>query len=167
MEIPGFVHALQLTSLGSYMRGDTPVGEWAFPIVETLHVMSLATVYGTIAMVDTRLLGIASRGTRVSKLTDELLPWTWIAFLLAVLTGSLMFISKADTYWNNFEARCKFLCMALAGVNMMVYQFGLHRSVAKWDTSLPPPLGARMAGALSLTLWTGVIFFGRWIGFTT
>jgi len=167
MATPAFLHALQMTGFGGYIRGDVVGGEWAFPIIETVHVMALATVYGTIAMVDLRLLGITSRGVRMSRLTDELLPWTWTAFLLAACSGSLLFISKADTYWNNLQTRGKFLCMALAGLNMVIYQFGLHRRVAEWDTQLPPPLAARVAGALSLMLWTGVIFFGRWIGFTT
>jgi hypothetical protein len=103
----------------------------------------------------------------LSKLADEILPWTWTAFLIAALSGSLMFISKGETYWNNFETRAKFFCMALAGVNMAIYQFGMHRRVSEWDLRLPPPLAVRMAGALSITLWTGVVFFGRWIGFTT
>jgi hypothetical protein len=167
MATPEFITALQNTALAGYMRGETTGGEWAFPVVETLHVMALATVFGSIAMVDLRMLGISSRTVRMSKLADEVLPWTWIAFICAAITGSLMFISKGATYWNNFETRAKFLCMALAGVNMAIYHFGMHKRVNEWDTRLPPPLSVRMAGALSISLWTGVVFFGRWIGFTT
>lgn len=167
MAVPAFVAALQDTSLAAYIRGDLPGSVWAFPVIETLHVMALATVYGTIAMVDARMLGTASRNLRLSKLTDELLPWTWKAFAVAALSGSLLFISKADTYWNNFEARAKFFCLALAGLNMLVYHVGMHRRIAEWDARLPPPTSVRVSGALSLALWTGVVFFGRWIGFTT
>ena len=167
MATPEFITALQATSLAGYIRGDSSGGEWAFPIIETIHVMALATVYGSIAMVDLRMLGLTSRNERMSKLSAEILPWTWAAFVCAAISGSLLFMSKGETYWNNFETRGKFLCMALAGVNMAIYQFGMHRRVNEWDNSLPPPLSVRMAGALSITLWTGVVFFGRWIGFTT
>ena len=167
MATPGILLALQDTSLASYIRGDMPGGEWAFPIIETVHVLALATVYGTIAMVDLRMLGFAARQTRASKLTDELLPWTWTAFAIAAISGVLMYISKADTYWSNPQAQAKFICMALAGVNMLVYHFGAHRRIAEWDTSLPPPFAARLAGGLSIALWTAIVFFGRWIGFTT
>ena len=71
-----------------------------------------------------------------------------------------MFLSKGETYWNNFETRAKFLCMALAGVNMAIYHFGMHKRGIEWDTRLPPPLSVRVAGALSIALWTGVVFFG-------
>jgi hypothetical protein len=57
--------------------------------------------------------------------------------------------------------------MFLAGVNMAVFHFGAYRRVLEWDEKLPPPRAARLAGALSIALWIGVIFFGRWIGFTT
>lgn len=167
MATPEFILALQGSALADFIRGETAGGVWAFPVIETIHVMALATVYGSIAMVDLRLLGITSPDVRVSKLAGEVLPWTWTAFLIAALSGSLMFISKADTYWNNFDMRAKFLCMALAGVNMLIYQFGIHRRVSEWDVRLPPPATVRLAGALSLMLWTGVVFFGRWIGFTT
>lgn len=164
--LPGFLQALEATALSGYIRGDSPETVWAFPIIETLHVLALAGVYGTIVMLDLRMLGLVSRESRVSRLSAELLPWTWTAFLVAAVTGTLMYISKADTYWSNPQAQAKFLCMALAGVNMLVYHFGVFRRVADWDTALPPPFAARLAGGLSIALWTAVVFFGRWIGFT-
>jgi len=167
MSAPEFVSALQATAIGSFVRGESVGGEWAFPIIETVHVMALAVVYGSIAMVDLRMLGLTSRNVRIAKLTNEVLPWTWTAFICAAITGSLLFISKGETYWDNFEFRAKFLCLALAGVNMAIYQFGMHKRISEWDNGQPPPFSVRMAGALSITLWTGVVFFGRWIGFTT
>ena len=56
--------------------------------------------------------------------------------------------------------------MALAAVNMLIFHFGAYRKVAQWDTAVPPT-SARVAGALSIAFWVAVIFFGRWIGFTT
>lgn len=167
MATPEFIHTIQATVLAGWIRGEGTGSEWVFPIIETLHVFSLAVVFGSIAMVDLRLLGITSRDSAVSKLEADVLPWTWIAFLCAASTGSLLFLSKADTYYHNFEFRMKFLCMLLAGVNMAVFHFGVGRRAATWDHTLPPPFRARMAGAISLLLWAGVITFGRWIGFTT
>jgi hypothetical protein len=148
------------------MRGETESTEWLFPIVETLHVVALSIVFGSIAMLDLRLLGLSSNRTAVSRLTREVLPWTWSAWIAAAIFGSLMFMAKADVYAENLEFRLKFICMALAAVNMLVFHLGAFRNVASWDTQRPP-LSARLAGGLSLTLWTGVVFFGRWIGFTT
>jgi len=167
MNTPAFIQYLHDTGLGAAMRGDGAGTEWLFPIVETLHVFSLATVFGSIFMVDLRLLGLTARDSAVSRLSNEVLPWTWVSFGCAVITGSVLSMGKIDTYWSNQHFRLKFLCMALAGVNMLIFHFGVYRRVAEWDRVLPAPLAARAAGLLSIGLWTGVIFFGRWIGWDT
>ena len=124
-------------------------------------------VYGSIAMVDLRLIGLTSRDSVVSKLSAEVLPYTWTAFGLAAITGSLMFVSKAAVYFYNWAFDLKMLCLALAALNMLVFNIGALRRVAAWDLDMPPPPAARTAGVLSLILWSGVIVFGRWIGFST
>jgi hypothetical protein len=152
--------------ISAAMRGELPGTEWLFPIIETLHVMAFTIVFGSIAMVDLRLLGISSRDSVVSRLSNEVLPFTWTAWCLAAVFGTLMFMAKAHTYAGNLEFRLKFLCMGLAALNMLVFHFGAYRHVASWDSG-EPPISAKAAGALSLTLWIGVVFFGRWVGFTT
>ncbi|MFI4913800.1 MAG: DUF6644 family protein [Steroidobacterales bacterium] len=166
MSISDFLMALQNTPIAGAVRGD-PGYEWMFPIVEIFHVFSLTLVFGSIAMVDMRLLGLASRDSAVSKLSAEVLPWTWSAWVFSAISGSLLFMSKAHTYFYNAQFEAKFVLMALAAVNMAVFQFGIYRRVLDWDNQLPPPPAARVAGALSLMLWIGVIFCGRWTGFTT
>jgi len=152
--------------VASVIRGDSG-WPWWFVNIETVHVLSLATVFGSIIMVDLRLLGIVSRNSKVSKLSAEVLPYTWIAFATAAISGTLMFITKAHIYAHNLNFQLKFLFMFLAGCNMLIFHLGLYRRVLQWDNDLPTPTGARVAGALSILLWVGVIFMGRWIGFTT
>jgi putative copper export protein len=166
MTLSGLLLAMEHTALAAAMRGEHG-GEWLFPIVETLHVICLAIVFGSIVMVDLRLVGVSSRNSAMSRLSSEVLPYTWAAFLCAVATGSLLFISKAHVYFFNLQFQLKFLCMFLAGLNMLVFHCGAFRHVHEWDERQPPPRAARRAGVLSIALWIGVIFFGRWIGFTT
>jgi hypothetical protein len=166
MTMPGFLLAAEHSSFAAAMRGELG-WEWLFPIVETLHVISLAMVFGSVVMVDLRLAGATSRNSAVSRLSSEVLPYTWGAFICAAVTGTLLFVSKAHVYFYNLQFQLKFLCMFLAGINMAVFHFGAYRRVLEWDEKLPPPRAARLAGALSIALWIGVIFFGRWIGFTT
>jgi hypothetical protein len=167
MDVGELLRVLENTVVATAIRGDMEGSEWLFPAVETLHVLALALVFGSVAMLDLRLLGLASRGVPVRRLAREVLPWTWTAFVFAALFGTLMFISKAETYFHNFEFRMKFLALLLAGVNMLVFHLGAYRRVADWELRQPPPLVARVAGGLSLLLWMLVIFYGRWVGFTT
>jgi hypothetical protein len=139
---------------------------WAFPTIETIHVIAIALVVGTISIVDLRLLGLAWTQRPVTQLCREILPMTWIAFAVALCAGSLMFISQAMEYFSNFAFRAKFAVMAVAGLNMLVFQFVTYRGIAAWDRSAAVPIAGRLAGAISLTCWISIVFFGRWIGFT-
>lgn len=155
-----FLEWLQATPLG------VSISETWFPMVESLHVVAIALVAGTIFLVDGRLLGFSSAKLPFTYVSDRLLPWTWGAFAGAVLTGSLMFIGNAVSYYGNTPFRVKMLLLVLAGLNMLFFQTVTYRSVATWNSDRPPP-AARAAGLISMTLWCCVIGFGRWIGFTT
>lgn len=140
------------------------VSENWFPLIESIHVVALATVFGCIALVDLRLLGLRSKDLPITYLSNQALPWVWRAFFVAALTGTLMFIGNATVYVHNTPFLIKVTFLVLLAVNMAVFQFGTFRKVSAWDTG-EPPAGAKFAGATSLLLWSGVIVTGRWIGF--
>ena len=142
------------------------IWQWFYPTLETLHVLAITTVFGSILMVDLRILGFAGRRYTVSALSAEILPYTWTAFAFAVLTGFLLFIARASDYYINFQFRMKALFLLLAGLNMIVFHLGQYRSVARWDGQWPPPAAARVSAGLSIVFWISVVIFGRWIGFT-
>jgi hypothetical protein len=139
--------------------------DWLFPSIETVHVLALVLVVGSIMTVDLRLLGLGNRNRSVSALSREMLPWTWCAFGFAALAGFLMFSSKAVAYYGNVPFRLKMLCLLLAGINMAYFNLVTARGVDAWDSGRPP-LGARIAGGASLVLWISIVAAGRWIGFT-
>jgi hypothetical protein len=139
---------------------------YLFPSIETVHVIAITLVAGTIAMLDLRLLGVSSRNFGVMQLAEETLPWTWGSFAVAVVTGFLLFSSKPLIYYDNIPFRCKMVLLLLAGINMAIFHMTAYRRVHHWNHQLPPPRAARIAASLSLIFWIGVIFFGRWIGFT-
>jgi hypothetical protein len=144
------------------------IGEssYYFPWLETIHVAALGLVLGTIAIVDLRLLGLASRIRPVRDVIAETLPFTWGGFVLALVSGSLMFISRATIYFANVPFRIKLGLLALAGLNMVVFHVLTMRSLDGWNESERTPTGARVAGASSMLLWIGIVFAGRWIAFT-
>jgi hypothetical protein len=140
--------------------------ELAFPWLESVHVLAITLVLGSIAVVDLRLLGLASMRWSVTALIRQVLPITWIAFGFAVLTGVAMFASNAVAYAQNLPFRMKMFLLLLAGLNMVFFHLVTYRGVERWNEARHTPLGARCAGAASVLLWIGVVAFGRWIGFT-
>lgn len=137
-----------------------------FPWIESVHVLAAATVVGTVAMVDLRLLGFRAGERGVRRLIAEVLPYTWAAFGLAALTGLLLFSSSATTYAVNLWFQLKFGLLLVAGVNMAWFHLLPYRTVHLWDELIRPPTRARIAGFLSLSIWIGVVACGRWIGFS-
>ena len=162
MTLQAFWEALETSPLGDFVASSS----WAFPTIESLHVISIVTVVGTVAIMDLRLLGLASRSWTMSQMSRDTLHWTWAAFVLAVITGTLLFISKAHVYAEHPWFIAKMLLIVLAGVNMAIFHMLSWRGVANWDSDRAAPLPGLIAGGLSLTLWLVVIFCGRWIGFT-
>jgi hypothetical protein len=137
-----------------------------FPLVESVHVLSICLVVGSILVVDLRLLGLASINRPVSRLTNGILPLTWSAFAVAVASGSLLFISNATKYLENGYFVAKILLICAAGLNMVVFHFISARDLPKWEKEKTLPFSARLAGGLSILLWVSVVTCGRWIGFT-
>ena len=139
---------------------------WAFTTIEVIHVCAVSLVLGTIAIVDLRLLGFASTQRPFAELSRKVLPFTWAAFVLAVIAGSLLFISRATEYFVNTVFWVKMSLIALAGINMMIFEFITARGVQGWNLNPRPPAPARLAGGLSITFWVLVVVCGRLIGFT-
>lgn len=123
MNAPGFIQSIEASDVGEWLRGNV----LAVPWVNVAHVLCVALVFGSILVVDLRLLGVLDRQRSVVRISREMLWLTWAAFAGAVLTGLLYFSANATSYWFNIAFRFKML---------------------------------------AILLWTIVIFFGRWIGFT-
>lgn len=141
-------------------------GLYLFPVLESIHVVGLALVFGTIAILDLRLLGVASTERPVSQLMTDLLKWTWAAFVLTAITGGLMFSTNAIVYFHNTFFRIKMLLLVLAAVNMLVFELTARKTLAQWDRAASTPRAAKIVATVSLVIWVGVIAAGRVIGFT-
>lgn len=137
-----------------------------FPFIESVHVVAICLVVGSILAVDLRLLGLASTRRPLSSVTRGILPLTWGAFALAVASGGLMFLSNATKYLGNGYFIAKMVLIGVAGLNMMIFHAISARGQPSWDKDARLPLAARVAGGVSMVLWIAVVACGRWIGFT-
>jgi len=137
-----------------------------FPLIESIHVLSICLVVGSIFVVDLRLLGLASIRRPVGRVINGVLPLTWAAFAIAVASGSLLFISNATKYLANGYFVAKLFLILAAGLNMAIFHAISAKDLPRWENEPAPPLRARLAGGLSILLWVAVVACGRWIGFT-
>ena len=163
IDIDGLLKALEATGLATKIRDSV----FLFPMIESTHVIGLALVFGTIAVIDLRLLGMASTNRSFQRVASDILKWTWAAFALTAVTGALMFTTNASVYYHNFYFRTKMVLLALTGVNMLFFELTAGRTIHQWDQAPSAPRAGKAVAALSLTLCIAVICVGRLIGFTT
>jgi hypothetical protein len=162
MALQDFWQSVENWPLSQFIAEST----WAFPTLETIHVIAIVTVVGSVAIMDLRLLGLASKKVPVTMLEKDTLRWTWAAFAIAAVTGSLLVMSKAPNYVANPYFLWKLAVILAAGVNMAIFHAVTWKSIGAWNTSDALPRGARLAGGISLGLWVLVVFLARAIGFT-
>lgn len=156
MDILDTVQNLQLAY---YLRST----RWAYPLINLTHVLSIATLFGTILAFDLRLLGL-SRALPLRPLARHLLPLTVGAFCLAVTTGLLMFAVNPRDVWGNPFFPWKLGFIALAGLNAAYFHLRTFPRIE--GLAERPPAPARAAALLSISLWLGVIVCGRMIAFS-
>lgn len=137
---------------------------YLYPIVEVIHIVGIALLFGSIAILDLRLLGI-SREISVRKLSSHVLPWTAGSFLLIVPSGIAMFTAHAMEFFDSPVFAIKMLLIIAGGINAAILHAGAFRGAEGWDTGVMPPAGARAAAAASLLIWLSVIACGRLLAY--
>jgi hypothetical protein len=151
--------------------GDTPwsvdlhESQYAYSIIESIHVWTMAVFFGSVVMFDLRLMGWTLRGVPVSEVIRRLQPLTIAAFVIMVITGTLLFFAIPLRSYQNIFFRGKMLLLVLAGLNVWLFHSRIYPKVAALDADAVPSRGARTAGAISLTLWVCIIFSGRMIAY--
>ena len=133
---------------------------YAFPVLLTIHLISLAMFAGLVVMMDLRLLGVAYRGTPFSEVQARLFPWQMVGMVVTSLAGLLLFYAQPMRYFGKVLYWIKIALMVLAIVNALVFHLTTYRSVDKWDLT-NPPVAAEVAGWLSLALWACIVATGR------
>lgn len=156
-----FCQWLEQTYVASSIRQSL----WLFPAIETVHLFGMALLVVTITAFDLRLLGLALGRASVSDVRRALLPWSWTAFAVQVMTGVLLFSSEAVKLFANPAFRLKLVLIVLAGIQVAIFHRIGFRNLPAWDTSPSTPKAAKLAGFISLVLWLSIAAAGRFIGF--
>ena len=156
--------ALEASGLGQAMRQWL----WLYPSVEIVHIAGIALLFGSIAVLDLRLLGV-SRSIPIRTLARHVLPWSAGSFLLIIPSGLLMFTAHATEFIDSEVFVIKMLLIMAGGVNAALFHTITFRTADVWDSEemrkLPPPPSARAAGAISLLIWISVIACGRLLAY--
>lgn len=136
-----------------------------YPIIESIHVLTLCLFVGMTMMLDLRLTGLAFKRITVDDIVDRLQPLMFLGFAIMVVSGLLLFYAIPVRSYQNIFFRLKMIFFVLAGINAWAFHTGIFTSVRAWGARQEPPSRARLAGFASLVLWAGIIITGRMIAY--
>lgn len=136
-----------------------------FPVIETIHVVSITLGVGTIAIVDLRLLGVVLPRERITDVVSQVEPLAWWGFALMFGSGLLLFLSEAERCYRNPAFRLKLILLVLAGINPLIFHTAVYRRADNWDSDVPAPWQGRVVAVVSLALWAAIIVSGRAIAY--
>ena len=152
--------AIESNALATWLRSSA----WGYPAVETLHIWSLALLFGAAVAFDLRLLGRASP-LPADDVARFLLPLARVGFGLAVVSGLVLFMMQARTFAVMPLFFVKMGTVAIAVANTMIFHRGVFTSVGGWRHASRPPRRARVAAVVSLVCWTFALICGRFLAY--
>ena len=152
-----FFQSLEASALGTAVRQSL----WLFPVIECIHLLALSLLFGTVLAVDLRMLGFGLRSQPSSELARKLQPWMVGALSASIATGIPMLLSEAVKCYYSPPFWYKMTLLALA----IIFSFTVRRNVALAEPGRIAPARVRLTARVSLALWFGVGFSGRWIAF--
>jgi hypothetical protein len=133
--------------------------------IESLHVVSLTISLGMLIVIDLRMLGLWLTSVPASKLAQRLDRPMLIGFTIMVVTGVLLYVGIPIRTTQSLWFRIKVILLIVAFVNAWLFRRHMQQAAASWDVAPVPPRRTRVAAALSLTLWAGVVMCGRFIAY--
>lgn len=158
MDLLAFFQWCEATSIGSAIREST----WAFAVIESVHLLGLATIGGSVLIVDLRMLGLGLRHQRVRDLARDVQPWLNRSLIVMLVTGVGLFLSESTKCYYSTPFWIKMYSLAGA----MLFTYTVRRKVLAADEGRFSPIACTAVALISLSLWFGVGAGGRWIGFS-
>jgi hypothetical protein len=134
---------------------------WMFPVIECVHLLALGLMGGAVLALDFRVLGLGLRERTPAELGEKLHRWAAWSLAMMILTGIPMFLSEAIKCYYSPPFWYKIGLLVVA----TIFTFTVRRRVVADQVEITPTGRAKLVALLSLALWFGVAFSGRWIAF--
>ena len=141
------------------------VTNWIVPTVQTVHILAIAVVAGSALMIDLRLIGAYGADQPLRNVSSRFLPFVWWPLLILLATGAIMIIGEPSRSLKNPAFQLKMMLLVAAIIVTGLFQFLLRRDPAFGNPDARRRGVAVPIAVLSMLLWSGIIFAGRWIAY--
>jgi hypothetical protein len=135
------------------------------PAVQTIHILCIAVVISAVLLVHLHTLGIAMRSQSSAALAKRFFPWLWWALALLLLSGTILITAEPGRSLSNWVFQLKMLLVIAAVVLTFLFQQPLRKDPDYWQKSAARRTNAGAIAIVSLCVWVGIVFAGRWIAY--
>lgn len=139
---------------------------WIIPALQTIHILAVAVLFSSAVILDLRLLRLLQRDVPLPAVARRFLPVIWPVLLVLLITGSLLIIGEPRRSLLNTTFYFKMALLAAAVVVTIGLQWSIASAPEFWERTLPQRLAGGLAASVSILIWCGVLFAGRWIAYT-
>lgn len=150
-----FFQWCEKTWLGSTVR-DTV---WAFPVIETFHLLALAILLGSVLIVNLRAFGVGTRSESGPEMAAQFEPWIVVSVVVLILSGIPMAMSEPMKCYESYSFPIKMILLVVA----MSWHFTLQRRWTRPDAVRSNPIRGKVAAGLSILLWASIGIAGKGI----
>ena len=138
---------------------------WFVPLVQTVHIISIAILLTSVYVVSFRLIGVTRGGQPLAVVTAKSTPWVWIALGVLLGTGILLTITEPARELLNWAFRVKMLLVLALVAILLIVQIRTRRHPAYWTESPTRRRAARAFGIAAVIIGAGIVTAGRWIAY--
>ena len=139
---------------------------WVIPTLQTVHILSVAVIFSSAILVDLRLCRLLSRDVPLPEVARRFLPTIWPVLLILLITGSLLIIGEPRRSLLNSTFYLKMALLAVAILLTAWLQWTLSSSPNFWNRDRGRRVAGQLVACLSVLVWCGILFAGRWIAYT-
>ena len=149
------------TSLSIWIGGHF----WAIPIIQTLHILAIAAAFGSVLMINLRILGVTGGTRTLTDTARRYIPWIWWALAVLIVTGIGMIIGEPVRELINPVFWIKMGLIVFMIVVSLGFQASVRGRIAHWEVSRDGMAAVRIGAALIIVLWCMIMVAGRWIAY--
>jgi len=139
---------------------------WIIPTLQTIHILAVAVLFSSAIIVDLRFWRLLQRDVPLADVARRFLPAIWPLLLILLFTGSLLIIGEPRRSLLNTTFYLKMTLLALALMLTGALQWSLSSAPEFWDKDRWRRIAGRFAATVSIVVWCGILFAGRWIAYT-
>jgi hypothetical protein len=157
-----FAQWLSTTGLSVFIQENY---SWTIPLIQSIHIVGIAIVFGSMFLINMRVLGLAGMDQTLEQTTNRYGPWMLRSLWVLLVTGILLIVGEPVRELVTVSFWLKMFLVALGTATALAFRSSVRRHTARWESGGTNRASVKLMAVLVLLVWIGIIFLGRLIAY--